>query len=137
MEQANDHKPQLFEEPNQCPQCRSHNVSIGYPDIVCRSCGWREPLYDFPISHDLHRALMIKHGHADPGPDYPTPPPEPDEEPQPEPEWTRRQWDYVEQLRWEIRYLDKKLTEATEAMKKVKPPRPEPDTKPTPVYKGF
>ena len=54
-----------------CPECQSSSVSVSYPYISCRSCGYSEPLIDFPISHDFHRAMMVYHYHPDPGPCFP------------------------------------------------------------------
>jgi len=52
----------------QCPKCRSHKIRIRYPDIKCLSCGWSEPLTDYPISWSEHRSLCVEYGRPDPGP---------------------------------------------------------------------
>ena len=52
----------------QCPQCKSNRVRVCYPDIQCLDCGWSEPLIDFPISWDCHRAYCVEYGRPDPGP---------------------------------------------------------------------
>ena len=52
----------------QCPQCGSPRVRIGYPDMECLACRWREPLIDFPISWDWHRRYCREFGQPDPGP---------------------------------------------------------------------
>jgi len=31
-----------------CPRCLSVRVSIGYPYIKCKNCGYNEPWIDFP-----------------------------------------------------------------------------------------
>ena len=51
-----------------CPKCKSGRVQIGYPDIQCPSCGWSEPLIDFPISWDWHRYYCQEYGLPDPDP---------------------------------------------------------------------
>ena len=51
-----------------CPRCKSNKVGVGYPDISCPSCGWSEPLIDFPISWGFHRAYCLEFGLPDPGP---------------------------------------------------------------------
>lgn len=54
-------------EKYQCQKCKSNRVKIDYPDIQCAACSWSEPLIDFPISWDYHRALCIEYGKPDPG----------------------------------------------------------------------
>jgi hypothetical protein len=54
-------------EKYRCPKCKSNRVKIGYPDIECANCSWSEPLIDFPISWDYHRALCLEYGKPDPG----------------------------------------------------------------------
>lgn len=51
-----------------CPQCGSSRIRIGYPHIECLACGWSEPLIDFPISWDCHRAYCQEFRLVDPGP---------------------------------------------------------------------
>jgi len=50
-----------------CPKCGSPKVRIGYPYIHCYHCGWNEPIVDFPISWDWHRAYCREFGVPDPG----------------------------------------------------------------------
>lgn len=46
----------LQEEPkttgNRCPRCYSTHVRIGYPYIICETCGYDMELIDFPASED-------------------------------------------------------------------------------------
>ena len=35
---------------NVCPYCGSNKVKINYPEITCLSCGYSEPLIDYPVS---------------------------------------------------------------------------------------
>jgi len=60
----------------ECPKCKSVAVAIGYPDIKCLTCGWNEPLIDFPISWDWHRHYCREYGLRDPGPCEPPEHPE-------------------------------------------------------------
>ena len=70
-----------------CPKCKSHNISIGYPDICCQSCGYSEPLIDYPISYARHRYHCYESNAYDPGPlDYSDKPPEPQPGAEQEPE---------------------------------------------------
>lgn len=55
----------------ECPQCGSKRVKVCYPHIDCLSCGWSEPLIDFPISFGSHRSLCMEFGQPDPGPRNP------------------------------------------------------------------
>jgi len=41
---------------NVCPYCGSNKVKINYPEITCLSCGYSEPLIDYPVSHREHKA---------------------------------------------------------------------------------
>lgn len=50
-----------------CPKCGSNRITIGYPDIRCFSCGYLQPLIDFPISWDWHRKYCREYGLPDPG----------------------------------------------------------------------
>ena len=54
-----------------CPKCSSHRVKVSYPDIECLSCGWSEPLIDFPISFNEHRRNCLEFCRPDPGSDIP------------------------------------------------------------------
>lgn len=51
-----------------CFRCSSDRVRIYYPDIQCLSCGWSEPLLDFPVSWSFHRHYAREFGMSDPGP---------------------------------------------------------------------
>lgn len=44
------------EDPYQtrCPRCYSTDFHLGYPFMVCRNCGYEEPLIDFPISESWY-----------------------------------------------------------------------------------
>ena len=58
-----EHKSLVRPEPKdplktRCPRCFSTKVTIGYPLIECKNCGWNEALIDFPISHYFHLALL-------------------------------------------------------------------------------
>jgi len=78
---------------------------------------WRD-LYDYPMSWDNWRRLCVYYGDPDPGP---CEPPEHsvdelherlaalEESRQPQPQWTRQQWDQVQQLRAQITYLQTKV----------------------------
>jgi transcription initiation factor TFIIIB Brf1 subunit/transcription initiation factor TFIIB len=55
-----------------CPRCKSKGFQKDYPEMWCPQCGCREPLIDFPISWDFHRALCVQYGKPDPGPAEPT-----------------------------------------------------------------
>jgi len=59
-----------------CPRCGSPGIKLGYPDMECLRCGWREPLIDFPISWDWHRYYCYLFGKPDPGPCEPPEHPE-------------------------------------------------------------
>jgi len=54
---------------NQCPKCHSSKVTQVGLDLLCLSCGLREPLYDYPMSWGCHRALSVLNCQADPGPE--------------------------------------------------------------------
>jgi len=54
-----DMMDEYFKEPDdplqtRCPRCMSIEVIIGYPDMVCQSCGYNEPLIDFPMSESFY-----------------------------------------------------------------------------------
>jgi len=51
-----------------CPRCKSTRCIRGYPDMYCRTCGYTEPLFDFPISWEWHRHLCRENNRYDPGP---------------------------------------------------------------------
>ena len=53
-----------------CPRCWSTSVAIGYPYIICKHCGYSEPLIDYPISYSIHRSLCQQYGLPDPGSDW-------------------------------------------------------------------
>ena len=55
----------------ECPECKSSKVKIGYPNITCMYCGYSEPLIDFPISYDYHRALNLEINGTNIEPCYP------------------------------------------------------------------
>lgn len=42
-----------------CPRCFSQKVNIGYPYIICDSCGYNEPLVDFPSSSYFHNDMLL------------------------------------------------------------------------------
>lgn len=53
LEITPDVMEEYFKEPEdplqtRCPRCFSTQVTIGYPYIECRNCGYNEPLIDFP-----------------------------------------------------------------------------------------
>lgn len=50
------HSEDALGEANQCPKCGSTKVRVGYPEITCMACGHSEPLVDYPISYQEHRA---------------------------------------------------------------------------------
>lgn len=54
-----------------CPKCGSNRITIGYPDIRCFSCGYSEPLIDFPMSWNCHRQYAFYYGGHDLGPNEP------------------------------------------------------------------
>jgi len=56
---------------NICPKCGSNRVRIYYPECTCLSCGWSEPLIDYPVSHSVHRAYCMSFGRLDPIPMQP------------------------------------------------------------------
>ena len=56
---------------NKCPHCGSCRVRIDYPECSCLSCGWSEPLLDYPISHREHRVYCRAFNQPDPIPMQP------------------------------------------------------------------
>lgn len=62
LEVTPDMMEEYFKEPEdstqtRCPRCLSVEVTIGYPYMECRHCGYNEPLIDFPISRYYHFAF--------------------------------------------------------------------------------
>ena len=51
---------------NICPHCGSNRVRIGYPECACLSCGWSEPLVDYPVSYREHRSYCREFNQPDP-----------------------------------------------------------------------
>ena len=94
----------------QCPKCKSKTVRIVLGDFVCTSCGYSEPLIDYPVSWDWHRHYCREYGLPDPGPCETLRPESTPEEPS-QPQWTKRQWDQVQQLKAQVNFLQKKLEE--------------------------
>lgn len=69
-----DSRPQDLSQADcsyRCPKCGSNAVSNHYPEIQCRSCGYAEPLADFPISWDFYRHYSLYYTGHDPGPNLP------------------------------------------------------------------
>ena len=84
--------------------CECHEEEERYQPV-------RPEDFDFPISYDYYRSLCQFHGWPDPGSDIPPNPLEEDDTEIPEPEWTKRQWDTVQQLRGEVRHYSSKVNE--------------------------
>ena len=88
----------------ECPRCKSNVVTTINNDLLCLHCGNREALEDYPIVAASYCRPVEK------------------DEPNPEPElqWTRRQWDTVDQLRGQVKYLQAKVFESLAKGKKGK-----------------
>lgn len=78
---------------------------------------------DYPVSYSYYRSMCQRYGWTDPGPDALHPQAsdalhEPVEATIPESVWHRHQWQYLQQLRAQVNYLNSKVTELRAEKKK-------------------